>query len=152
MIDTSNLSPEQQAFLEAHPEFLGGLEADIPRQVAHAEKRQLKMRNSKVNWQRELDEAMEKADSLKRQYDPILRELNEKYSSLIPKVEGVDGLVCPECGDIDHQNKMNGVAYCMKCNVPLVEKETATKWLKERIKTVNPKIPSELRGLLKEDT
>ena len=151
MIDTSGLSREQKAFLESHPDFLKGLEADIPRQAAGVEKRRLKMRKGKAKWQRELDETMEKAESLRRQYDPILRELGEKYAEKLPKLEGSSGLVCPQCRDVNHKNRMNGKPWCMKCNVPLVEKEKAAKWLKERIKTVHPKIPSELRGLPKED-
>lgn len=29
-------------------------------------------------------------------------------------------LRCPECGDVDHHNRMNGKPWCMKCNCVLV--------------------------------
>lgn len=136
MIDISQLPPDQLEYLKQNPAFLEALEAEIPRQVAHTEKRQAKTRRGKVKWQREIDEAMEKAekaesraDGLRREYDPLLRELSEKYAERLPKIEGT-GLICPECGDKDHGNKMNGNPWCMKCQTPLVASDKVAKWVK----------------------
>jgi hypothetical protein len=40
------------------------------------------------------------------------------------------GLVCPYCGDSDMGNRVKGVPWCMKCQLPLLTKEIAAKWVK----------------------
>lgn len=145
-IDILGLPPEKRAWLEEHPEFLKGLEAEIPRQASSVQRSVEKVERGKAKRERELEEAMRRADELRSQYDPALRELSEKYSQTLPKID-VGALACPQCGDGDHGNKMNDKPWCFKCNVPLVPRDQVIRWLREHIKAVKPVIPPELRGL-----
>ena len=139
MIDVSGLSKETRAFLKANPDFLRSLEADIPKQVAGMNKRREKLSRGKAKWQRDLEdvdrrveETKRKAEKLREKYrvelDEHLREINQKF---LGRIEGAVGeLVCPECDEGDKGNKMNGQAWCMKCNCALVKKNELQKWLK----------------------
>lgn len=134
-IDTSNLGPEQQEWLKANPEFLKGLEADIPRQLAYAEASQRKKDKGKAKWQRELesvtrrvDEAKRHAEELQRRYDPELMKINQRFMETT--VKGDNELVCPVCMEGDNNNKMNGKPWCIKCNSPLIPKSKVEKWKK----------------------
>jgi len=136
-IDISQLSPEKRAFLKANPELLKSLEEQIPKQIAGVQKREEKLRKGKAKWQRDLEdvdrrvrEARAKADELRREYDPLLREIQEKLLRKLDVVKGEDSLVCPKCGEGDHGNKMNGKPWCFKCNVLLVPKSQMAKWLR----------------------
>lgn len=134
-MDTSRLSPEKLAWLEEHPEFLKGLEAEIPGQVTRVGKGRDKRKRGKGKRRMELDEAIEKVDEIRRRYDPVLKELEEKYSETLPKIE-VEGLVCSLCGDEDHGNKMNGKPWCFKCNAPLASKNQVEKQKGPLIKAI----------------
>jgi formylmethanofuran dehydrogenase subunit E len=148
VIDTSQLSPEKRAFLKVNPELLKSLE----QQAAGAQKRKEKMRKGKAKWQRDLEdadrtvrEARAKADKLRREYDPLLREIQEKLLRKLDVAKGEDSLVCPKCGEGNvHGNKMNGKPWCFKCNIVLVPKSQVAKWLKL------PKMKV-LRGRFKDD-
>ena len=60
------------------------------------------------------------------------------------------GLQCPECHDVDHNNRMmqggKSIPYCVKCNCAL---ESPSKKGKKqpRIKRAEKKVPNILRGL-----
>jgi hypothetical protein len=125
-IDLSQLSPEKRAFLKANPELLKSLEAQIPKQIAGVQKREEKLEKTKAKWQRDVD----KAEKLRREYDPLLREIQDKLLRKLDVVKGEDSLVCPKCGEGDTGNKMNGKPWCFKCNVTLVPKSQVAKWLK----------------------
>jgi hypothetical protein len=129
-IDISQLSPEKRAFLKANPEFLKSLEEQILRQVAGVQKREEKLEKGKGKWQRDLEEAMDRAEKLRREYDPLLREIQDNFERKLEVVKGEDSLVCPECGEGDKGNKMNGKPWCFKCNVTLMPKSQVAKWLK----------------------
>jgi hypothetical protein len=54
------------------------------------------------------------------QYNRALIELNHKVS----KPDAVIGaLICPQCGDSDRGNTMNGKSWCFKCQVALILKD-----------------------------
>jgi len=128
-IDISQLSSEKRAFLKANPEFLKSLEGQVPRQVAGVQKREEKLEKGKAKWQRDLEDAKDRAEKLRREYDPLLREIQDKLLRKLDVVKG-DSLVCPKCGEPDKGNKMNGKPWCFKCNVPLMPKGQVVKWLK----------------------
>lgn len=137
-IDVSNLSPEKRAWLKANPDLLKSIEAEVPRQVAGFEARHEKANKGKASWQRDIDDALKKAEEIRRQYDPLLMEINQRF---IEKTEGSVGtLVCPVCGDSDKGNVMNGKPWCFKCNSPLLPSSRIHKMLKSpRIKVSNDK-------------
>jgi hypothetical protein len=137
-IDLSNLSQEKRAFLKANPELLKSLEQQIPKQIAAVQKHEEKLWKGKAKWQRDLEdvdrrvqEAKDRAEKLRREYDPHLREIQDKLLRKLDVVKGEDSLVCPKCGEGDKGNKMNGKPWCFKCNVPLVPKGQVAKWLLE---------------------
>lgn len=152
-IDISNLSPEKRAWLKANPDLLKSLEAEVPRQAASFKVRQEKVNRGNASWQRNLDgtnskveDAKQRAEELRRQYDPMLREINRRF---IEEAErGKASLVCPVCGDIDHQNKVNGKSWCLKCNNPLVPKEKVETWKKfPKVRVVPKDLRRELKRL-----
>jgi len=128
-IDISQLSPEKRAFLKVNPELLKSLEQQIPRQVAGVQKREEKRKKTRAKWQCDLDEAVGRAEKLRREYDPLLREIQGKLLRKLDVVKGEDSLVCPKCGEGDKGNKMNGKPWCFKCNVTLMPKNQVAKWL-----------------------
>jgi hypothetical protein len=56
-------------------------------------------------------------------FDPHLRGL--------VNAKTVGGLACPQCGERDHHNSMNGRPWCMSCNVELLPASTLEKWRRE---------------------
>ena len=42
-------------------------------------------------------------------------------------------LVCPQCGDLDHNNTMNGQPWCFRCNVLLVDSDKVRRFARIRI-------------------
>jgi hypothetical protein len=96
--------------------------AEAPEQWERFQKGKLKREKGKPKWQREIDEnkvadAKAKAEALRRQYDPELMRINANLERKLGVPVG--GLRCPKCGESDRHNKMNGKAWCMKCNLPL---------------------------------
>lgn len=98
--------------------------AEAPRQWELFQKNRLKRIKGLPKWKRELEEidskvadARAKADELRQRYDPELMRIN----SLLERKHDspVGGLRCPECGEPDRHNKMNGKPWCFKCNVAL---------------------------------
>ena len=133
-IDISNLDSEKQAFLKVNPELLKNLEAEIPKQMSSFQARGKKLGKTKAKWQRDLEDIDRKvedarlqAEMLRRKYDPELMKIERHFMELVVKAEGA--LVCPVCGDSDHGNKMNGKAWCMKDNIPLIPKNKIGKWV-----------------------
>lgn len=130
-IDLSQLPVEQQAFLKAHPELLKALENEVPKQVSRFQARE----KARASWQKQYEDdprvkqAMDKADELRRQYDPELMRINDLF---LKQAIATRARICPQCGEGDMGNKMNGAPWCVKCNVVLVSKENADKWLKIR--------------------
>lgn len=119
-IDISQLSQKKQAFLKANLELLKSLEQVIPRQISGMQKHQDKIAKSKSKWQRGFDEALAKADESRRERNPNLQEIQDKFLRKLNVVKGEGKLVCPKCGDSDKGNKMNGKPFCFKCKAPLV--------------------------------
>jgi len=163
-IDSSQLSPEQQAFLKANPELLKSLGQEIPKQAARVQTRQKKLSKGKSKLQRDLEEidhkvakAKRRADELRREYmvNPHLREINEKCSSTADR--GSKGLVCPVCGEPNgayakggKPNKKGEKPWCLKCDSPLVPADKLAKWRKmPNVKAVRKSLNDEFkrRGL-----
>lgn len=62
----------------------------------------------------EIAELRAEAEELRRLYHPHLREINQKFlERFISKVAH-----CPNCGEPDYGNKMNGKPFCFKCQIP----------------------------------
>ena len=57
--------------------------------------------------------------------DPHLREITE---ALMARHRTDGELVCPNCGETNHGNKMNKKPWCMKCSLPLMTAEKAKNW------------------------
>jgi len=96
--------------------------AEAPRQYERFQRNKLKREKGKAKWQREIEDidvkvadAKAHAEELRRQYDPELMRITANLERKI----GFIGLRCSRCGEPDRGNKMNGKAWCMKCNVPL---------------------------------
>ena len=75
-----------------------------------------------------VEETRRHADRTRREamimLNPHMREITANF-----KIKGgPSGLVCPVCGEGDHGNRMNGKAWCVKCNVPLITVEKAEEW------------------------
>lgn len=105
---------------------------------------QAKQERSKSSLQKEIGDVRDKVESLKRSFyfhDPALRELNDSITNRLREeaVSTSKKMVCLECGDIDHGNRMNGQPWCMKCQLPLIPKEKADKWVKQPRFTVPKK-------------
>lgn len=97
--------------------------AEAPKQWNRFQQNRLKREKGKAKWQREINEidgkvadAKAHTEELRRQYDPELMRIT---ANLERKIGLVIGLYCSECGEPDRGNKMNGKAWCMKCNIPL---------------------------------
>lgn len=157
-IDLSNLSPEKRAFLKAHPDLLKSLEQEIPKQARSFQARREKLERGKAKWQRDhvrrrvedakhkADEARQRAEELRRKYNPKLMEINRRLMK--KAVRGSGSLVCPECGEGDHRNKMNGKPWCLKCNSPLVAESKVATWKKlPKVKVLPKGLRDELRRL-----
>jgi len=147
-IDVSNLSQEKRAFLKANPALLKSLEQEIPKQVSGVQKREEKLRKGKAKWQRDL----EYAEKLRREYDPLLRDIQDKMLRKLDIVKGDNSLVCAECGEGDKGNKMNGKPWCFKCNVPLVTKGNVAKWMKlPKMKVLRSSLKDDVGRLVEGD-
>lgn len=73
--------------------------------------------------------------------DPMIQRGMERFNT------STGGLKCPQCGEEDHRNKMNGVAWCMKCNCALESPSKKKRGKQMRIKRAEKKVPNILRGL-----
>lgn len=145
MIDISNLTSEKRAFLKVHPDLLDSLETGITQQAVKVQTRKQKENKGKSKLQRDLENidrkvkgVKERADELRRKYDPHLMRIQRDFVSQHMVGGGTKGLVCPVCGRTDEEcgrNRMNGRAWCFKCNSPLVPKDKVGKW-KKRAKVI----------------
>lgn len=60
--------------------------------------------------------------------NPHAREITENLLRVHSKG---GGMVCPQCGETNsHGNRMNGKPFCFKCNLVMISKEKAEKWVK----------------------
>ena len=60
--------------------------------------------------------------------NPHAREITENLRKLHSAESGV---VCPQCGETDsHGNRMNGKPFCYKCQLLMISREKAEKWVK----------------------
>ncbi|GAH66874.1 unnamed protein product, partial [marine sediment metagenome] len=51
----------------------------------------------------------------------------ENFNKKLDVIRGKDSLVCPECGEGDHGNKMNRKPWCMKCHTVLIPRKMLEK-------------------------
>ena len=65
--------------------------------------------------------------------DSAFQEALKNYSNK-SGWENSGGLRCPECGDIDHNNRMGKTPWCIKCNCALESSNKKTKKKQMRIK------------------
>jgi hypothetical protein len=84
---------------------------------------------------REIEEKVEgariHADRVRREAELMSNEGAREIIESLRRIHGQNGgLICPQCGDSDHHNRMNGKPWCMSCNLPLMSKEKAEKWVK----------------------
>jgi len=93
--------------------------------------------------QRQRREIEEKVEGAKRHADRMRREAelmsNEGAREIIESLRRIHGqkgsLVCPSCGETNsHGNRMNNKPFCFKCNLVMVSKEKAEKWVKTQPK------------------
>ncbi len=98
----------------------------------------------KQKAQTRADASRRKAEELRRLYNPMLKRITENYKLKHNLQSG--GLICPKCGDSDHNNKMDGKPWCMKCNVELVPANKAAKWVDIRRGNMDS-VHRKLRGL-----
>ena len=78
--------------------------------------------------------------------DPSIQRGMERFS--LPS----QGLICPECGDVDHGNRMDKTPWCIKCNCALESPNKKHGKKQPRIKRAEKKVPNILRGLPEEKT
>jgi len=143
-IDISQLDSEKRAFLKVNPALLESLETQIPKQVAGIQKRRKKLEKGKAKWQQDMDHRIGEVEALRREYDPELMKINRKF---LPQPD--NGLVCPECGDNNHGNKMNGKSWCLECNEPLIPKNKIDAWEKmPKIRVIPKDLRNEIKRLL----
>jgi len=98
--------------------------AEAPKQWTHFQRNKTKRLKGLPKWKRELEDidgkvadAKAHAEELRRRYDPELMRITANLDRKMGMPVG--GLRCPECGEPDRHNKMNGKPWCMKCNVAL---------------------------------
>lgn len=129
--------------VEDLPEFKAALQAECERQYrsylygGSAPKGNIGGTREEVEAQRreieeKVAEARLHAERVRREAEimgnPHAREITENMRKL-HSVEG--SLVCPQCGETDsHGNRMNGKPFCFKCQLPMISKEEAEKWVK----------------------
>jgi len=92
---------------------------------------------------REIEEKVEgarlHADRVRREAELMSNEGAREIIESLRRIHGQNGgLICPQCGDSDHHNRMNGKPWCMFCNLPLMSKEKVENW----VKPAKPKIRS----------
>ena len=159
-IDLSQLSQEKRAFLKAHPDLLKSLKTGIGKQAVKVQTRKQRETKGKSKLQRELEdidrrvkEARDKAEELRRKYDPHLRRIQNNLMMKLNVETGMKGLVCPVCGRSDEEcghNKTNGKPWCVKCDTQLIPKNKLKKWRKMvKAKAVRSSLKDEFkrRGL-----
>jgi len=136
------LNPSEKKALEA--EFLRAAKSEWQK----VQVRRKKMEKGRSKAQREISGIESRASELRRRYmvDPTLREIDRKYRERM-KIEDFVQLHCPECGDSDKGNRMNGKPWCFKCNVMLVPKGKVSKWFKGTVKVVKKSLRDDLRRL-----
>jgi hypothetical protein len=128
--------------IEDSPEFKKALQEECERQYRsilygkNAPKVSVGSTAAEVERQRrEIEKSSEArlhANLMRREAEimgnPHAREITENLRAL-HSVEG--GLVCPQCGETDsHGNKMNGHPFCFRCQLQMISKEKAEKWIK----------------------
>lgn len=78
------------------------------------------------------EEARLHAERVRREAEimsnPHAREITEN----LHKLHSIEGsLICPSCGETDsHGNRMGNKPFCMKCQLPMISREKAEKWVK----------------------
>lgn len=63
-------------------------------------------------------------------WNPHAREITENLS----KLHSVDsGVICPKCHETNsHGNRNNGKPYCYRCQLQMMSREKAEKWIKSQ--------------------
>jgi len=93
--------------------------------------------------QRQRREIEEKVEGARLHADRIRREAelmsNEGAREIIESLRRIHsqngGLICPSCGETNsHGNRMNNKPWCFKCNLIMISKEKAEKWVKPQPK------------------
>ena len=98
--------------------------AELERLRKRAERLKRKVKSS---HQKEMAELQAKIRKYEFRLDPALRKIQRKLEE---KLTVTSKMVCPNCGDPDRGNKVNGKPWCFKCNTILVAKDKLQKWLK----------------------
>lgn len=107
-----------------------------PAKIAEFARRREKMQRGHSAFQRKIEGIDQKVETIRARFphahayqlDPHLRKITENMLRREQVILGRDFLICPKCGDTDHNNKMNGKPWCFKCNIELTPRnETANK-------------------------
>jgi endogenous inhibitor of DNA gyrase (YacG/DUF329 family) len=80
----------------------------------------------------EVAEARHHADRVRREVELMSNEGAREITEALHRLHSVEGgLVCPSCGETNsHGNTMNGRPLCWKCQLVMISKEKAEKWVK----------------------
>lgn len=155
-VDLSNLSAEKRVFLKAQPGLLRSLEEQIGKQAVKVQNRKERENRGKSKLQRELElidskveKIKDKAEKLRRKYDPHLMRIQRAFISQHPVDRGTKSLVCPVCRRSDEEcghNKMNGKPWCHQCKTQLIPKNKLEKWRKMvNVKAVRSSLKDEFK-------
>lgn len=105
-------------------EGIGGTMEEIQRQRKAIEEKVEGARLHAEQIRREMEQRRKEYEIMS---NPHAREITEH----LRRIHGQKGgLICPQCGGIDHHNRMNGKPWCFQCNLPLMSREKAENWVK----------------------
>ncbi|MBA7711616.1 hypothetical protein ES703_120582 [subsurface metagenome] len=83
----------------------------------------VKVKRGKGVFQRDMEELDNKIVEVRRQYNPVLLDIEQKYLRTQPPVIIASRLICPKCKRGDQGNRMNGNPWCFNCNSLLVNRK-----------------------------
>jgi altronate dehydratase len=112
-------------------------------EVNTIKKRMETLKRSRSFPQQEMERLSKELRTLEFRLDPALQEINRHFRE---QTKTTTSLTCPDCGESDKGNKMNGKPWCFKCNVPLVRKDRVEKKL-SKIKVIRNPYRRELQRL-----
>jgi len=105
-------------------ELEAALLAEAPKQWKRFQQNKAKQMKGKAKWQRQIEDAKEESEKIRRTFDP---ELSRIEASFMRKIGAPAGLRCSKCGEPNRGNKMNGKPWCFRCNAPMNSADKAEK-------------------------
>jgi cell division protein FtsB len=117
--------------------------AEMRNKANALKKRMETLKRSRSFPQQEMNQLSKELSLLEFRLDPALQEINRRFRE---QTKTTTSLTCPNCGESDKGNKMNGKPWCFKCNTVLVPKDKVAKW-KGQIKVLPKSLKDELKRL-----